>query len=600
MTAESRPHRTIAFSRYIHLFHHYLSPQWRKALLMTLALLLSIGLQLIGPQLVRAFIDAAAAQQPLATLTRTALIFLALAVIRQLCVGTATYLGTDVGWSATNAIRQDLARHALGLDMRFHNSRTAGEMIERIDGDVTALSDFFAQFGVRVLGALLLLVGILAVLWLENPWVGAAMTGFALLELIIMTKARELGVAATRLEREANAKLFGFVEERLSGIEDIRANGGGAHAMHRFSATMRDFFRASRRAWMLRSVIWLTGYGLFIVGMGGTIGAAIYLAEVGRITIGTAYLVLQYLLMLLTPLDQITQQMQTLQRAAASIGRIDELLATESTLRVGNTLRLPTGALELRFDDVSFAYDHKPTLQRVSFCLRPGAVLGLLGRTGSGKSTLTRLLCRFYDATEGVITLSGVPIEDFAPDQLQQHVGMVTQEVQLFQGSLRDNLTFFDASISDEQIHAVLAELELSDWLAALPQGLDTSIAAGGSNLSAGEAQLLAFTRVFLKDPGLVILDEPSSRLDPATEARLGRAVDKLLKGRTAIIIAHRLETIRRADEIMILADGRVIEHGPRKRLAADPGSQFAALLAAGNVDMDSAAEGRQLVHAEG
>lgn len=598
MTAEPKKHQKLSLTDYLKLFHTYLKPQWRKALIMALALLFSIGLQLTEPQLVRFFIDAAAAQRPLAILIRTAVIFLVIAITRQLFVATATYLGADIGWSATNTIRQDLAKHTFGLDMGFHNSRTAGEMIERIDGDVTALADFFAQFSVRVLGALLLLLGILVVLWLESPLVGAAITGFAILELIVMTKTRELGVPATRLEREANAKLFGFIEERLAGIEDIRANGGGGHAMYRFTATIRDFFQASRRAWMMRSVIWLTGYGLFIIGMGTTIASAIYLAVTGRITIGTAYLVLQYLFMLLTPLDQITQQMQTLQRAAASIGRINELLATESTLMAGRALSLPQGALEVRFEDVGFAYDHKPTLQQVSFCLRPGTVLGLLGRTGSGKSTLTRLLYRFYDITEGTITLAGVPIHDIDLTHLHQHIGMVTQEVQLFQATVRENLTFFDSSISDARIQAVMAELELLGWLASLPQGLDTQIAAGGSNLSAGEAQLLAFTRVFLKDPGLVILDEPSSRLDPATEKRLERAVDKLLKGRTAIIIAHRLDTVQRADEIMILSNGRIVEYGPRRLLAKDPTSQFAALLAAGNVDMDGSAGMRQVVNA--
>ena len=580
----------ISFKRYGALFGRYLGPQWRKAGLMAALLLFSIALQLLEPQILRFFIDSAAEGVAVPVLLRAALLFLAIAVSRQVMGAVATYLGADVGWSATNVIRRDLARHTMSLDMRFHNDRTAGEMIERIDGDVTALSDFFSQFSVRVFGALLLLVGVLVVLWLENPWVGLALTAFAVLELVVMTKTRELAVPATALEREANAKLFGFIEERLAGIEDIRANGGGAHAMYRFGATMREFFFKTRRAWMMRSTIWLTGYGLFVVGMATTIAVSIYLTSSGRITVGTAYLVLQYLFMLLTPLDQITQQMQTLQRAAASIGRIDELLATRSELAAGRGLTLPQGALELRFERVGFAYDDKATLKDIDFTLRPGRVLGLLGRTGSGKSTLTRLLFRFYDPTEGRVLLGGLDLRELDLQDLHRRVGMVTQEVQLFQASIRDNLTFFDEGISDERIRQVLAELGLADWLLALPQGLDTPVAAGGGNLSAGEAQLLAFARVFLKDPGLVILDEPSSRLDPATEKRLERAVDKLLAGRSAIIIAHRLETVARADDIMILQAGEVLEYGPRQALARDPRSRFAALLSMGR-DLDADTE---------
>jgi len=158
----------------------------------------------------------------------------------------------------------------------------------------------------------------------------------------------------------------------------------------------------------------------------------------------------------------------------------------------------------------------------------------------------------------------------------------VTQDVQLFQATVRDNLTFFDAAISDERIQAVIAQLELADWYNSLPEGLDTKLETGGRGLSAGEAQLLAFTRVFLRDPGLVILDEASSRLDPATEQLIERAVEKLLQNRTAIIIAHRLGTVQRADEVMILQEGVVIEHGDRAQLAGDPASRFYGLLQTG------------------
>jgi ATP-binding cassette, subfamily B, bacterial len=573
----------LSAGHYRSLLGKYLKPQWRKALVMAVLLLTSIGLQLLEPQILRFFIDTAMAQGALQSLMNAAVVYLIVAVGIQILAAFANYLGADVGWSATNLVRQDLAKHTMQLDMKFHNSRTAGEMIERIDGDVTALSDFFSQFSVRVFGGLLLLLGVLIVLWFENIWIGLAMTVFVLLEFSVLYYTRERAVPATRLEREANAKLFGFIEERLAGIEDIRANGGGAHAMYRFTATMRDFFRNSMRAWMLRSVIWMSGYGMFIVGMTVTIAAAIYLVTRGSISIGTGYLVLQYMFMLQNPIEQITQQMQTLQKAAASIGRINELFAMKSELPDSKNVALPSGALGISFERVNFSYDDKPTLKDVTFTLKPGTVLGLLGRTGSGKTTLTRLLFRFYDVTSGAVRLNGVDVREADLKDLHKGVGMVTQEVQLFQASVRDNLTFFDSSISDERIRTVLSELGLADWLESLPKGLDTIVSTGGNNLSAGEAQLLAFARVFLKDPGLIILDEPSSRLDPATEKRLEIAVNNLLKGRTAIIIAHRLDTVQRADEIMILDGGKILEHDRREKLASNSRSRFYQLLRAGH-----------------
>jgi ATP-binding cassette, subfamily B, bacterial len=576
----------LTLGQYRALLGKYLKPQWRKALLMAGLLLASIALQLLEPQILRFFIDTAMAQGALQSLMNAAVVYLLAAVGIQILGAFANYLGADVGWSATNLVRQDLAKHTMQLDMKFHNSRTAGEMIERIDGDVTALSDFFSQFSVRVFGGLLLLAGILVVLWLENIWVGLALTVFVVLEFGVLYYTRHRAVPATRLEREANAKIFGFIEERLAGIEDIRANGGGAHALYRFNYTMRDFYNNSRRAWMLRSTIWMTGYGMFILGMTVTIAAAIYLVTRGSITVGTGYLVLQYMFMLQGPIEQITQQMQTLQKAAASIGRINELFAMKSDLPEGKNLALPTGAISINFDHVNFSYDDKPTLKDVSFTLKPGTVLGLLGRTGSGKTTLTRLLFRFYDVTSGAVRLNGVDVREADLKDLHSRVGMVTQEVQLFQASVRDNLTFFDPAIADERIKNVLTELGLIEWLESLPDGLDTKISAAGGNLSAGEAQLLAFARVFLKDPGLIILDEPSSRLDPATEKRLELALNKLFRGRTAIIIAHRLDTVQRADEIMILDNGRILEHDRREKLANNLRSRFYQLLQAGrNLD---------------
>ncbi|MGH2353033.1 MAG: ABC transporter ATP-binding protein, partial [Chloroflexota bacterium] len=354
----------------------------------------------------------------------------------------------------------------------------------------------------------------------------------------------------------------------------------------------RALMRADRASFMASSLLWIAPIGVFAVGQALAVALGGALLAGGAITVGTVFLVFSYAELLRRPIDQVNAQLQDLQRAAGSIARLDELLHTTSAIRDDTGAALPPGPLSVEFDRVTFTYPGggEPVLRDVSFCLEPGQVLGLLGRTGSGKSTIARLLFRFYDATTGAVRLSGIDLRDARVGDVRTRIGLVTQDVQLFHASARDNLTFFDHSIADARIEEVLADLGLGGWLRTLPQGLDSEIGPQGTGLSAGEAQLLAFARVFLKDPALIVLDEASSRLDPATEHRLDAVVERLLAGRTAIIIAHRLSTVRRAQRIVLLQDGRVREQGTYAALASDPRSCFAALLRAGVHDLDAAA----------
>jgi ATP-binding cassette subfamily B protein len=279
----------------------------------------------------------------------------------------------------------------------------------------------------------------------------------------------------------------------------------------------------------------------------------------------------------------MTHEIESFQTIGACVERLAEFRAMQPTLKEGQIAEISANPLDLTFDRVSFSYNGSDAvLTDLSFQLKPGAVLGLLGRTGSGKTTLARLVFRLYDPICGAICLQNTDLRDLQTATLRHKVAIVTQDVQLFRASVRDNLTFFDRSIPDERILSTLRELDLEDWLNSLPGGLDAELDTGGRSLSAGEGQLLAFARVFLRNPGLVILDEASSRLDPATEQRLERAIDKLLHNRTALIIAHRLSTVHRADDIMILEDGQVCEYGNRQQLASDPASRFYRLLQTG------------------
>ncbi len=599
----------VPIRQYINLLVRYLASQRLAALGLAALLLASIALQLANPQILRAFLDTAQAQGSPTTLLHLALAFLAVAVVQQAAVVGATYLGENVAWTATNALRGELADHCLHLDMYFHKAHKPGELIERIDGDVTALSNFFSQFFIQVVGNGLLLAGVLALLVREDWRVGATVGFFSVGALVVLARLRNVAVPHWAAQRQASAELFGFLEERLAGTEEIRANGAEAHVMRGFYVHMRDLLKRSLKAGLMINLMLNSSILLFALATAAAfaVGALRYYA--GALTIGSVYIVFYYTNMLERPINHIVRQLQDLQKAGASIVRVRELLAVQPNIL---DQRLPSSAaseamagqpqssLAVTFDGVSFVYHDQdgvaaddneisqdaappePVLHDVSFHLAAGRVLGLLGRTGSGKTTITRLLFRLYDPDGGAVCLGDSNLRTLPLADLRRKVGLVTQNIQLFHATVRDNLTFFDRSVPDGRILEVLQDLGLEGWVRGLPAGLDTVLESGGGGLSAGEAQLVAFARIFLQDPGLVILDEASSRLDPATEALLEQAVDRLLQGRTAILIAHRLGTVQRADDILILETGRVEEYGARLELARDPDSRFAQLLRAG------------------
>jgi ABC-type multidrug transport system fused ATPase/permease subunit len=577
----------IPVRSYFRLLVEYLRPLRLRVILLTAVLLVSIALQLLNPQIVKVFIDRATTGASSDALVPLAIWFIVIAVAHQAFSVASTYLAEDLGWAATNEMRARLADHVLRLDMGFHKEHTPGELIERIDGDVTSLSNFFSAFTIRVIGNVVLLTGILVLLWFENVWVGFGLSAFSLIALAIMLRLQLVTVPWWKQVRATSAKLFGFVGEQLGGTEDIRANGGAAYMVHRFTAILREWLPEQVRGRMGFAVLWATGIWSYVIGTALVFWIGSVLFGNGAMTLGSVYLVFYYTGMTRQPMDQIRSQMEDFQKAGAGIARVEELFARTSALSTNGVRHLSDGALSVAFDDVEFAYDDaagdERVLHGVSFELAPGRVLGVLGRSGSGKTTLARLLTRLYDPQSGAVLIGGVDAAHVSTDELRKRVGMVTQDVQLFRAPVRDNLTFFETNgHGDEHLLDVLHRLGLEEWLAALPAGLDSQLESGGGGLSAGQAQLLAFTRIFLRNPGLVILDEASSRLDPMTETLIERAVDRLLEGRTGIIIAHRLATVNRADDILIMEDGRVVEFGERVALVADPDSRLSTLLATG------------------
>jgi ATP-binding cassette, subfamily B, bacterial len=541
-------------------------------------------LPLVGPYLVSRFVDGAVAGRSTAALLVFAGGYLATAVGAQGARLLASWLASRAAWEATNRLREAVADHTLRLDLDFHARHTPGEMIERVDGDVAALGDFLVAFLLDIVASGLLLAGTLVVVAAEDLRLGAALLVYVALMAAVVAFSQRRSVAPLVGHREAVARHMGRIEEQLASLEDLRTSGAADYSLRRYDASAADVYSTLRRSHRAEAVLVSVVYIASAFGTAVLLGLGIVLQQRGALTVGATVALFQYTQLLRQPLEEMTDQLQHLQGALAGFGRLQQLLAERPSLPVPERgVRLPADALAVELDRVDFAYadDGEEVLAGVDLVIAPGRALGLVGRTGSGKTTLARLLARLYDPTAGAVRLGGVDLRSVDPGDLRQRVAVVTQDVVLFDGSLRDNLTLFSTTPADDaELSALLDQLGLGTWLAGLPDGLDTRIGPGGAGLSAGEAQLLAFARAFLTDPGLVILDEASSRLDPATEILLEAAVDRLLAGRTAVVIAHRLSSLDRVDDIAVVDGGRIVEAGARVELLRRPDSRFATLLA--------------------
>ncbi|GAC1355676.1 MAG: ABC transporter ATP-binding protein [Herpetosiphon sp.] len=571
---------TVSMRAYREMLVRYLGPQRWSTGILTGLLLGTISLELLNPQVLRNAIDAMARGDSRSVLLHFALLFIGIAVLNQLVAVFSVLTSERVAWWATNRLRGDLLLHCLRLPMSFHVSHTPGEMIERIDGDVGAMAQFFGRFVFDLLGSALLLVGILVVLWWQDWRIGLALTLFAALTSSVLVGIRNINLPYESAARAAGAQLWGFLEERLAALEELRANGAGSATMLTFGRLQRDYARQERLAFTRGPRVYIVGNILFTAGYLLALGMGIVFYRQGTMTLGTVFLLYQYTELLRRPLERLSHEIRSLQEAGGGLIRVLSLFGETGGVHAGSS-PLPVGPLDICFGRVSFEYRPGTTVvNELNVEIPAGTVVGLVGRTGSGKTTLARLVLRLYKPLTGRIALGGVDLEQVCEEDIRGRIGVVSQDVHLFQATLRDNLSFWDSEISDSRLTGVLDELGLLPWLQSLPAGLDTEI--DGTRLSAGEAQLLGMARVFLQDPSVVILDEASSRLDPLTERLLQAAVQRLVAGRTAIIIAHRLSTIRRADRILILDRGGCVEYGARIALEQDPASLFSHLLRVG------------------
>jgi ATP-binding cassette, subfamily B, bacterial len=549
---------------------------WRWAGLGVLVAI-SSALLIAGPLVVRRIVDAATEGATSSQIVRLALLFLAIAIVTQILAVVVVWSATIAAWRTTNDLRLTMTRHVLGLDHEFHRTHTPGELIQRVDGDITSVSDFLSTVVTKAAGAAMLIGGIIIVLTVLDWRLGLGMAVYVGLALVVIVRSRHRAVSESSDEMGALGRLYGGIEERLTAAEDLRANGAADHVAWRFVEDSEDALMSAVRRERAFLIMWWFVQGAVAAGWVIALVLGAVLVAAGTISLGTAFLLFQYVLLIARPLEEVVHELETVQKANGAMVRVVDLLAVRPNVLDEGDVSPPAGPLAIDVDAVHFDYgDDRPVFSRIDLHIGAGRSVGIVGRTGSGKTTFSRLVLRLVEPTSGRVSLGGVPIADIPLAELRRRVALVPQEVELFAGTVRDNVTLFDDEPTDGAVVDALHRVGL-DSLAA--SGIDRALGAGGGGLSAGEAQLLALARVWLRDPDILVLDEATARVDPETERRLEAAVVELMQGRTTLVIAHRLSTLHSVDEVIVFDHGRVVEHGDRADLVGDDDSRFAQLL---------------------
>jgi ATP-binding cassette, subfamily B, bacterial len=535
------------------------------------------ALMLAGPLVVRRLVDRAAAGAGSNEISGLAVLYLVIALLTQLVAVLVAWRATTAAWTTTNQLRLDMARHVLGLDHEFHRTHTPGELIQRVDGDVTSVSEFLGLVVPKAFGAGLLISGMVVVLAVLDWRLAVGLVVYLGFTFWIVVRSRHRAVTESADEMGSLGRLYGGIEERLVAAEDLRSNGAGAHVAWRFVEDSADALastvrreRAFLTMWWFVQLALAAGWVVVLVFGAWTVSRDLA-------SIGTIFLLYQYILLVGRPLEDLVHQLETVQKANGAMVRVLDLLAIRPNIVDGGTTSPAPGPLDVRFRDVAFDYgDDQPVLRGVDLTFAAGRSVGIVGRTGSGKTTLSRLVLRLVEPTNGVVELGGVPIGEIPVGELRRRVALVSQEVELFAGSIRDNVTLFDDSIDDATVVDALRAVGLG---ALADAGIERELGAAGTGLSAGEAQLLSLARVWMRDPDVLVLDEATARIDPQTEQQIEAAIARLMVGRTTLVIAHRLATLHAVDDIVVFERGAVAEFGARADLVGDDESQFARLV---------------------
>ena len=503
-------------------------------------------------------------------------VLLASVLLRLALQGVQSFNIQAVGQRLTARIRQDLFAHAINLSVRFHDRMPVGKLLTRLTSDVDALAEVFGSGAVGVLGDLVSL-SVIAVTMLLVEWrLGLLLLAAQIpVTLVILWLQRRYRKANYRV-REELSQLNADFQENLQGLEVVQMFRREAVNGQRFNATGMAYRRAVNGTIFFDSSIsafieWVAlGAVAVVLSLGG------WMVTSGSMGLGTLTTFILYSQRLFDPLRQLAERFTQIQGGLTAVERIGELL--EEPIEIvdhadseGGVQNATAGGVrgEVVFENVSFAYrPDEPILRNLNFRIAAGEHVALVGPTGSGKSTVIRLLCRLYEPQEGRILLDGQDIRTLPIQELRQQLGVVLQDTFLFSGTVGDNLRL-DVPIDDRRLRGVCRDLGLDPLLARLPDGLDTTLRERGGNLSSGERQLLAVARVAIRNPTVLVMDEATAFMDPSTEATLQRDLDRLLVKRTAVVIAHRLATVEAADRIFVVRRGQLIEQGTHQELRA-------------------------------
>jgi ABC-type multidrug transport system fused ATPase/permease subunit len=553
--------------------------RWRVTA-MIVALLVGTAAALAPPPLAKLAIDDGIVPGDVGTLNVVVVAFLVSALLLWLATYTQTYLVGWVGQRVLQDLRVQVFSHLQSLSIGFYSRKRAGVLISRLTNDVQALDQLVTDGVVTLFQASLTLGGTVAILvWLDA---GLALVTFGVVPILLLASLafRIASADAYRITREKIAWITSYLQETLSGIRIVRAFGQERRHVDRF-AELNDENRDANLKTVYLNAAYFPGVEL-LSGITTTVillyGGAQAIS--GDVTVGVLVAFVAALNNFFDPIQQLSQLYTTYQSGMAALDKIFELLdETPELVDRPDALELDTIRGEIEFDRVRFAYgegeDAVLALRDVSLHIPPGQTVALVGPTGAGKSTLAKLVARFYDPGQGRVLVDGHDLRDVTAASLRSQLGIVPQEGFLFSGTVRENIAFGRPDATEEEVHAAAAAVGAAELIEALDDGYDTEVGERGAQLSAGQRQLVAFARALIADPRILVLDEATANVDIHTEGRIEAGLRRLLAGRTAIVIAHRLSTIRGAGRIVVLEHGRVVEQGPHEELLERQGAYW-------------------------
>lgn len=555
---------------------------YRLHLFLGLLFMLAVSVTgLITPLLMRTAIDRyIEAEQNVAGLSGIALLYLLVYVINWLCTYWQTYFISWAGQNIIYNIRQKLFEHLQRLSFSFYDRIEAGRVMSRVTNDVGALNELVSSGILNVINDSFKLIGIIGIMLFMN-WRLALLTFTTLPFLwLLSTKFRLRMQMAYHQVRRKIATVNANLQESISGIRVAQSFTRENRNMQQFDNTNMENLQANMQAAQLNS---LFGPLVDLVGAVGICMVLWYggnLTRSGILTIGTVYAFVNYVTQFYMPIRDLSQVYNVWQSATVSTDRIFELLETEPDVQDSPVaIELPQINGRVTFENVTFGYNSdRPVLHDICLAAEPGQTVALVGPTGAGKSSIINLLSRFYDPSEGRITIDGHDLRDVQLQSLHRQLGIVLQDTFLFSGTIRENICYGKPEATDAEVTAAAQAVGAHEFILQLAEGYDTEVHERGSRLSIGQRQLISFARTLLCDPRILILDEATSSVDAYTEVIIQRALERLLHGRTAFVIAHRLSTIRNADKIVAIDDGQVVEEGTHEELLSKPGGLYQML----------------------